>query len=166
MSNQVYFRIFFSSKENDNFLLKNLTYAKYINFNCNSKFLQSELKFILENVSGEKVSFAWKDNKMKLIKLSFRKEIYYKNICQIINKYEYETNENNFVNDKKLLTEIENEIKNHKINDKKYNKAYKNLQIIKENLEHVNVLCTQSSKIYKLILRSSPSASLPYSSSI
>ena len=151
MSNQVIFRVLFSSKTYDKILYKSLSYTKLINFNTNSKMIQRELEFILENISDENFSNAWKENKMKLIKLSLQKEIYYKKICEIINKYEYETTENNYINNKQFLNDIENEIKNNKNNNKKFNKAYKNLQIIKDNLEHLTILCIQSSKIYKLM---------------
>ena len=151
LNNQVYFRIFFSSKEEDSISFKDLTYTKFINFNINSKALQNELKFSLGKINEEKLLNILKENQIKLIKLSLKKELYYKKICEIINNYEYETKENNYVNNKKLLSELENEIKNYNIKIKKFNKANKNIKIIKENLEHLTVLCTQSGKIYKFL---------------
>ena len=93
----------------------------------------------------------WKDNKIKLIKYSLEKDQYFKKICEIMNKYEYEANEENYLDDKKLLTDIEVEIKKNKNKTKKYNKANKILIEIEENLMHLKILSIHGGKIYKII---------------
>ena len=153
VNNQVYFKVFFTSKElNYNFSLNpHVTNCKFINFNVNSKLISKELKLCIGKISDIKFVNLLKENKIKLIKLYLDKEKYYKRICEIINKYEYETSENNYINDKKLLTDIEIEIK--KLNNKisKSNNLTKYTKKIKGNLDHLNTLCIHGGKLYKLI---------------
>ena len=151
MSNQIYFRVFFSCHEfNYNFSINpSIINSKFINFNVNSKLIKNELEIFLGNISDEKYLNKLKENELKLLKLQLEKELHYKNICDIINKYEYETKENNYVNNKKYLTDLELELKKDKTED--FKKTNKNIKLMRDNLGHLNILCTQGGKIYKII---------------
>ena len=150
---QLSYRIFFSCKElNYNFSISpSISNTKSINFNVNSKGVKNELEYIIGNLKDEKYINLLKENKIKLLNLSLWKEHYYNKICEFINNYGYETNETNYINNKKLLTDVEVEIKENKNKMKKYNKIFKNIKLIEGNLEHLNALCTHGGKIYKLI---------------
>ena len=153
LNNQIHIRVFFCYKELDyNFSLNpNVYKTKLINFNVKSKIFQKELEFYLGNISDMNNLDCLKENQLKLISFRLEKEKFNKKVCDIISKYEYQTTENNYIHNKKLLTDIELEIKNFKNKKHILNIVNKNIQLIKTNLEYLNIICSQGGKIYKLI---------------
>ena len=153
LNNQINYRLFFNCKYMNNNLVMNpyICNTKIINFNVKSKSIKNELEFSLAKVSDIKYLDLFKEIKLKNMRIFMEIEKINKKICDIINKYEYETNENNYLNDEKLLTDVEVAIKNLKSKTKKLNEFNKSLQAINDNLIHLNIICTQGGKIYKLI---------------
>ena len=162
LNNQINYRLFFSSKHIDNQLVMNpyICNTKVINFNVRSKSIKNELEFSLAKVSDIKYLDLFKENKLKTMRLFIEIEKINKKICEIINKYEYGTSENNFLYDEKLLTEVEATLKNLKNKTNKLDEFNKSLLAINDNLMHLNTICIQGGKIYKLIQKYNTSFSI------
>ena len=162
LNNQINYRLLFNFKNMSNNLVKNpyICNTKVINFNVKSKSIKNELEFYLAKVSDIKYLDLFKENKLAAMRLFMEIEKINKKICDIINKYEYETSENNYLYDEQLLTDVEVIIKNLKSKTNKFNEFNKSLQNINNNLIHLDIISTQGGKIYKLIQKYNTSFSI------